>query len=71
VQSAAAAVVPELAVLVVVDMADEERTPGQVAADIRRTLETGHARYLERVIHVEDLPADVQILAPGERNGRA
>jgi len=57
----------ELQLLVVLDMADDDRTPGEVARDVRYALETGH----ERVIHVEDLPAGVRILAPGERNGRA
>jgi len=63
--------VPELCILVVLDMTDDDRRPYEVAREIRHTIETGHGRYLERVIHVEDLPADTHIMAPGERNGRA
>jgi hypothetical protein len=67
VQAAAYAATGELQLLVVLDMAADDRTPGEVARNVRYALETGH----ERVIHVEDLPAGVRILAPGERNGRA
>jgi hypothetical protein len=69
--AAAYAATGELQLLVVLDVADDDRTPGEIARDVRHALETGHGRYLERVIHVEDLPAGVRILAPGERNGRA
>jgi hypothetical protein len=57
----------ELQLLVVLDVADDGRSPGEIARDVRHAL----GRYLERVIYVEDLPAGVRILAPGERNGRA
>jgi hypothetical protein len=71
VEAAAYAATGELQLLVVLDMTDDDRTPGEIAQDVQHALETGHGRYLERVIHVEDLPAGVRILAPGERNGRA
>jgi hypothetical protein len=64
----------ELLVLVVVDVTGDDRTPGQVAADVRVALEHGPARCYrpgERVIYVEDLPDGTRISAPGERNGRA
>jgi hypothetical protein len=57
----------ELSVVVVVDMADDDRPPGQVTADLRAALE----RAGERIIYAEDLPEGVRILAPGEENGRA
>lgn len=57
----------ELEVLVVVSTADDERPPGRIAESIKRTL----AAAGEVVVYVEDLPAGVRILAPGERNGRA
>jgi hypothetical protein len=57
----------ELSVVVVVDTADDDRPPHQVAADLRAALE--HAG--ERIIYAEDLPEGTRILAPGERNGRA
>lgn len=67
VQAADYAAKAELEVLVVVSTADDDRQPGRIAETIRRTL----AGAGEVVIYVEDLPAGVRILAPGERNGRA
>jgi hypothetical protein len=57
----------ELVVLVVVDVTDDDRTPGQVAADVAKAAE----RAAERIIYFEDLPEGVLILSPGERNGRS
>lgn len=72
VQAAAAAVAPELVLVVVLDMTDDDRRPGDVAELVARGLESGRGTgYLERVIHVEDLPPGTRILSPGERNGRA
>jgi hypothetical protein len=67
VQAAAAAVEPELSVLVVLDMTDDDRKPHEVADYVRRALEICD----EQIIHVADLPPGTRILAPGERNGRA
>jgi hypothetical protein len=62
----------ELQLLVVLDMADDDRTPYQVCESLRFALEAGIATgYIERVLYVDDMPAGTRILAPGERNGRA
>ena len=66
------ALAPELQVLVVLDMAGDDRAPHQVCEALRHALEAGRATgYLERVLFVDDLPEDTRILGPGERNGRA
>jgi hypothetical protein len=65
--AAATAAAGELSVIVVIDVSDDDRTPGQVALDVAKAAERGG----EHLIYWEDLPPGVRILAPGERNGRA
>jgi hypothetical protein len=72
IEAAAAAATGELQLLVVLDMTGDDRTPADVCRALRTALEAGRGTgYLERVLFVDDLPAGVRILAPGERNGRA
>lgn len=66
-QVAAAAATGELSVLVVIDISDDDRQPGEIVRTLERTLKAAG----ELVVYAEDLPTGVRILAPGERNGRA
>ena len=53
------------------DVTGDGRRPGDIAREVKHALETGHPKYLERVVYVDDMPEGTRILAPGERNGRA
>jgi len=61
----------ELCLLVVLDVTGDGRRPGDIAREVKHALETGHPKYLERVVYVDDIPAGTRILAPPETNGRA
>ncbi len=61
----------ELCLLVVLDVTGDGRRPGDIAREVKHALETGHPKYLDRVVYVDDMPAGTRILAPPETNGKA